>query len=125
MRFLIVFLILCVSQAIHLELHSYPRPEDLYLLQRSAKHFCAEEKHFLGLDVEVSVCFHVPTIFPFNSTHHAILPKDNSTYHDSDNVLRAFTHEGSAYFLKNEKDAVKTEAFIKDLYEKQKNLVDA
>ena len=121
MRFTLVFLLLCVSQAAKYEVKLYEKEGDFFLMQKNMKEFCTPGDKLLDLqDVPNLNCHFLPAYLPLNKTHFATFDKDNSLYFEQN--FKALTYKKKIYILNDHKDAVKTEAFIKDLYEKERTL---
>ena len=124
MRFTLIFLLLCVSQAAKYKLQRYPQEADRYLMQKNIKEFCTPGNDLLGLSgVANLLCHYLPLHLPYNYTHYATFDQDNTTYFENQ-PFKVFTHKKKAYLLHHDEDVVKTEAFVKDLYEKRENIVD-
>ena len=123
MRFTLVFLLLCVSQAVEYEVKRYEKKEDLFLMQKNLEEFCTPQDNLIDLrGIPNLICHFLPLHLPLNHTHYATFDKDNSFYFEQN--LKLFTHKKKAYLLHRDEDVVKTEAYIKDLYEKRENIVD-
>ena len=124
MRFPLIFLLLCASQAAKYELKQYEKEADLFLMEKNLKEFCTPQDNLLDLEgVRNLVCHFLPLHLPLNKTHYATFDKDNTLYFEQH--VKALTYQKKFYILHDLEDAVKTEAFIKDLYEKRENIVDA
>tara|TARA_B100001109_G_C18467468_1_gene291810 strand:- start:74 stop:448 length:375 start_codon:yes stop_codon:yes gene_type:complete len=123
MRFTLIFLLLCVSQAAKYEVKLYEKEGDLFLMQKNMKEFCTPQDDLLDLTgIPNLICHFLPLHLPLNHTHYATFDKDNTLYFKQN--LKVFTHKKKAYLLVRDEDVVKTEAFVKDLYEKRDNIVD-
>jgi hypothetical protein len=110
-----------MANAYILPLKEFRGKYEAELLRKHTTEMCMEQDNLLGLDVMVTVCFDVPTLFPYNKTHFAHFHLDNTQYYDEEtNELVGLTHKGNAFVLKNKKDEEKITSFLKQLYETDK-----